>query len=207
MIDYDEFGRILSDSNPGFQPFGFAGGLYDQDTDLVRFGARDYDPETGRWTSKDPILFEGGFANLYVYVGSDPVLLIDPEGLSPIGWVVQLGKYGMKKVRAIFDPADARRVRDAGGNVAMVQKQLANQAEVASNRGKNGVIRHKGHDLGDGQRGLPHFQTNGKRGHSFWLGSFLPFLGGLLNPFDAITGELGTHPSERSLPPEDSKCQ
>src|SRR5207244_7001186 len=26
-IDYDEFGRITSDSNPGFQPFGFAGGL------------------------------------------------------------------------------------------------------------------------------------------------------------------------------------
>ncbi|MEM6559773.1 MAG: DUF4215 domain-containing protein, partial [Myxococcota bacterium] len=27
VIDYDEFGRILSDSNPGFQPFGFSGGL------------------------------------------------------------------------------------------------------------------------------------------------------------------------------------
>ncbi|MBK9608417.1 MAG: hypothetical protein IPO58_18975 [Betaproteobacteria bacterium] len=28
-IDNDEFGRLLQDSNPGFQPFGFAGGLYD----------------------------------------------------------------------------------------------------------------------------------------------------------------------------------
>src|SRR3989338_8938658 len=27
-IDYDEWGNVLSDSNPGFQPFGFAGGLY-----------------------------------------------------------------------------------------------------------------------------------------------------------------------------------
>ena len=28
-IEYDEFGRVTSDTNPGFQPFGFAGGLYD----------------------------------------------------------------------------------------------------------------------------------------------------------------------------------
>jgi RHS repeat-associated protein len=53
------------DSNPGFQPFGFAGGLYDRDTGLVRFGARDYDAETGRWTARDPILFAGGQGNLY----------------------------------------------------------------------------------------------------------------------------------------------
>ncbi|MBX3032733.1 MAG: RHS repeat-associated core domain-containing protein [Bdellovibrionaceae bacterium] len=43
--------------------------------------ARDYDAETGRWTSKDPILFEGGDANLYGYVLNDPVNLIDPNGL------------------------------------------------------------------------------------------------------------------------------
>ena len=32
------------DTNPGFQPFGFAGGLYDRGTELTHFGARDYDP-------------------------------------------------------------------------------------------------------------------------------------------------------------------
>ena len=37
----------LRDTNPGFQPFGFAGGMYDAATGLVRFGARDYDAETG----------------------------------------------------------------------------------------------------------------------------------------------------------------
>jgi len=52
-MDYDEWGRAVLDTNPGFQPFGFAGGLHDRDTGLVRFGARDYDPETGRWTAKD----------------------------------------------------------------------------------------------------------------------------------------------------------
>jgi RHS repeat-associated protein len=70
----------MSDSNPGFQPFGFAGGLYDPTTGLVRFGARDYDPSIGRWLNKDPIRFDGGW-NLYTYAGNDPVNYIDPTGL------------------------------------------------------------------------------------------------------------------------------
>lgn len=72
--------RFLSE---GFQPFGFAGGLYDQHTKLTRFGARDYDAETGRWTAKDPIRFRGGDTNLYAYVVSDPVNGFDPSGLKP----------------------------------------------------------------------------------------------------------------------------
>ena len=58
-LDYSPFGKVTTDTNPGFQPFGFAGGLYDPDTELVRFGARDYDPETGRWTrggASDPLV-------------------------------------------------------------------------------------------------------------------------------------------------------
>ncbi len=80
QLNYDEWGKVTLDTNPGFQPFGFAGGIYDAETGLVRFGARDYDAEIGRWTAKDPILFNGGQANLYVYVGNDPVNGIDPEG-------------------------------------------------------------------------------------------------------------------------------
>ncbi|MCK6553930.1 RHS repeat-associated core domain-containing protein [Candidatus Binatia bacterium] len=79
-IDFDEFGNVMNDTLLGFQPFGFAGGLYDPDTGLVRFGARDYDPQTGRWTAKDPIGFDGGDSNLYGYVLSDPVNRTDPGG-------------------------------------------------------------------------------------------------------------------------------
>ena len=80
-LGYDAFGQVLEDTNPGLQPFGFAGGLYDPETSLVRFGARDYDASVGRWTAKDPISFAGGDTNLYGYVGQDPVNLIDPSGL------------------------------------------------------------------------------------------------------------------------------
>ncbi len=76
---YDAWGRVLLDTAPGFQPFGFAGGLYDPDTGLVRFGARDYDAEVGRWTAKDPIGFDGGI-NQYEYAGGAPATYTDPTG-------------------------------------------------------------------------------------------------------------------------------
>jgi len=92
-IDYDEFGVILNDTNPGFQPFGFAGGLYDTQTNLTRFGARDYDAETGRWTAKDPIGFGGGSTNLYAYVSNNPVNFTDTSGnqLSGLGGLAGSG--------------------------------------------------------------------------------------------------------------------
>lgn len=80
-LRYDEFGVVVSDTNPGFQPFGFAGGLYDSATGLVHFGARDYDPSIGRWLSKDPLRFRANSANFYSYVHNDPVNYADPSGL------------------------------------------------------------------------------------------------------------------------------
>jgi len=94
-LDYDEWGVVTQDTNPGFQPFGFAGGLYDADTGLVRFAARDYHPEVGRWTTKDPIRFEGGDGNLYGYVFNDPVNLVDPTGeIVPLAAVIVGGAIG-----------------------------------------------------------------------------------------------------------------
>jgi RHS repeat-associated protein len=82
QIDYDEWGDITNDTNPGFQPFGFAGGVFDQDAKLTRFGARDYDTVVGRWVSKDPLGFAGEDSNLFGYVENDPVNWIDPQGLA-----------------------------------------------------------------------------------------------------------------------------
>lgn len=82
-IDYDSFGRILEATGAKSDiPFGFAGGLYDADTGLIHFGFRDYNPEIGRWTARDPILFGGKSSNLYAYVKNDPVNLTDRMGLS-----------------------------------------------------------------------------------------------------------------------------
>lgn len=84
-FSFDEFGNPTSSeevaSHERVLPFGFAGGIYDRDTGLVRMGARDYDSETGRWLSKDPILFKGRDTNLYGYTFNDPINFIDPSGL------------------------------------------------------------------------------------------------------------------------------
>ncbi len=89
-IDYDEFGNVMKNTNPDFQPLQYAGGLYDADTKLLKFGARDYDPTVGRWTTKDPIGFAGGDTNLYAYVGGNPMSFVDPDGRIPVP-VIALG--------------------------------------------------------------------------------------------------------------------
>ncbi|GEM_PF-3503642 len=83
--DYDEFGLIIDeDLAENWTPvlFGYAGGLQDRDTGLIRFGARDYDPMVGRWTSKEPLGFNGS-SNFYVYANNDPVNFVDINGLKP----------------------------------------------------------------------------------------------------------------------------
>jgi len=92
-IEYDDNGNVTQNTNPDLQPFAYAGGLYDTQTKLVRFGARDYEATTGRWICKDPIGFEGQQSSLYAYVGNDPINKVDINGLevevifwSPVGY-------------------------------------------------------------------------------------------------------------------------
>jgi RHS repeat-associated protein len=100
-VDYDAFGNVVLDTAPTIDlPFGFAGGMADQDHELVRFGARDYQPGTGRWTAKDPIFLAGGW-NLYGYVGNDPVNALDRQGFeNPAG----CGKWHPPKFDFLWAP-------------------------------------------------------------------------------------------------------
>ncbi len=94
----DAFGRVLSETARGFQLVGFAGGVTDPDTGLIRFGVRDYDPQTARWTAPDPLMVRGGSPNLYSYVAGDPVNRIDPSGgvlVAVGGNVVLTGPVGV----------------------------------------------------------------------------------------------------------------
>ena len=126
QLDYDAWGRVIEDSRPGFQPFGFAGGLHDPDTRLTRFGARDYDAETGRWTAKDPILFNGGDTNLYGYVLQDPVNLIDPSGLR--NWIA----HSMIEQALREACGDSRKAHDL-----LMEKRAAIKWEALSVYGHN----------------------------------------------------------------------
>ncbi len=114
-VDYDSFGNILNDSNSTFTvPFGFAGGLHDRDTGLVRFGARDYDPATGKWMAKDPIDFGGGDLNLLSYTGQDPINKIDPDGeyWQYVVAVVMAGYAAYRIVDHLIDACEKRDKKD-----------------------------------------------------------------------------------------------
>jgi RHS repeat-associated protein len=79
-MDFDEWGIVTTDTNPGWQPFGFAGGLADAASSLTRYWMRDFSGTVGRYLAKDPLGFSGGEANLYSYVSSDPLNFVDPFG-------------------------------------------------------------------------------------------------------------------------------
>ena len=56
---------------------------------MYYYRARYYSPELQRFISEDPIRFEGGDINFYVYVKNRPTMLVDPLGLAGCG------PYGM----------------------------------------------------------------------------------------------------------------
>lgn len=81
---YDPYGKLMAEQAMISQPFKYAGqfGVQAEGNNLYYMRARYYDAETGKFTSEDPIGFEGGL-NLYAYVGGNPIMAVDPDGLCP----------------------------------------------------------------------------------------------------------------------------
>jgi RHS repeat-associated protein len=136
-MEHDEFGNVLTDTNPGFQPFGFAGGLYDPHTKLVRFGARDYDPAIGRWTAKDPIRLAAGDANLYAYAVGDPVNITDPTGTQAASAAAR-GAAAGARIGAVFGPKGAALGAIIGGIAGAIASLFGpSSAPVAADKPSN----------------------------------------------------------------------
>jgi RHS repeat-associated protein len=90
---YEPFGQTSSSGTVSSNSQQFTG--RENDGGLYYYRARYYDPAVSRFVSEDPAEFGGGDANLYAYVGNDPVNSIDPFGLTKIfdfgqGWTGRL---------------------------------------------------------------------------------------------------------------------
>ncbi len=127
---YGEETGLPSWAGPGVGvPYGFAGARREEAVGLYVMGARWYDPEWGRFLEEDPIGERGGL-NLYAYVGSSPVMWVDPTGLNSTPVMQVLKAFG----------GTARRVGQFIGQVTINGVNTADALTGAANMGAFGWI-------------------------------------------------------------------
>ena len=98
---------------------------------------------------------------------------MDPDGrASKVASLIRLGATGAKEIGRLT-MEQAQRARRAGQNVHGDTRQVAAKVEkgaFGNSRKNNNILKHDGHILQDGSKGMPHFQTEGQFGHTFWGG-------------------------------------
>ena len=76
---YDPFGNVAhTGTSPN--PIQFSSEIFDQETGLVYYNYRYYNPKWGRWTKRDPMGEQGG-VNLYAFVRNRTLDSVDTLGL------------------------------------------------------------------------------------------------------------------------------
>ena len=153
----------------------------------MRFGAWNYDARTGRWTAKDPILFEGGQVNLYAYVNCDPANRMDPTGLVTLPLCVEISVCIVGCVsfnpNIVFDGNLIDVNFSASGFMASNWLQLGltgtievtNADTITELNGPEGFL---GVDWGEGTV----YGLDGIRGATYWGGRFEAGIGAGIHP-------------------------
>ncbi len=165
---YEPYGAAIGKTVDGV---GYTGHAMDGGTGLIYMQQRYYDPVVGRFLSSDPVTAYSnpvGAFNRYWYANNNPYKFLDPDGNEgKVAWLVKLTANSTRKL-ARLTQEQAIRARRAEQNVIADRRQVASQIETASRGGRDGQLKHAAHELEDGSKGLPHYQTEGKRGHTFW---------------------------------------
>ncbi|WP_407554728.1 RHS repeat-associated core domain-containing protein [Streptomyces sp. Pv4-95] len=87
----DPFGAERGEeSKPWVDDKGFLGKSVDKSTGLTHIGAREYEPENGRFVSADPVIdfTDPQQINGYAYANNSPVSFTDPSGEFLFGWLL-----------------------------------------------------------------------------------------------------------------------
>ena len=85
--EYSPFGSLtkVTGNYAENNPFRFSSEYFDEETGLVYYNYRYYNPELGRWISRDPIEEQGGY-NLYGMIGNNPLYGWDSLGNGHAWW-------------------------------------------------------------------------------------------------------------------------
>jgi RHS repeat-associated protein len=138
--DYDPWGYILANrslatpwsSVQGTAKNKFTGKEWDDDYGLnwYDFPARDYDPQIGRWLSRDPLAAKFPGWSPYNYTFDNPVIFFDPDGAGPfrighektppqglIHVLPELGKKLGERLTTAFSAFQSGRLLNAAGEL------------------------------------------------------------------------------------------
>ncbi|WP_211233783.1 RHS repeat domain-containing protein, partial [Comamonas composti] len=111
--DYGAFGRARVDAGSRVSShIRFPGQYHDEETGLHYNRYRYYEPETGRYLSKDPIGLEGGIDQLG-YAKGNPIKNVDPIGLET---VFVINTNGLGHVGVLVGSGDHAVLYDPGGS-------------------------------------------------------------------------------------------
>ncbi|WP_312236047.1 RHS repeat-associated core domain-containing protein [Stenotrophomonas sp.] len=167
-ITYEPYGAVVG--APVADGPGYTGHVSDSATGLSYMQQRYMDPQLGIFLSVDPVTAYDqpvGQFNRYRYANGNPYTYVDPDGeAGKVAWLVRLTANQAHKV-ARLTQEQAVNARRAQQNVIADRRQVARQIETSA-YGAEGQLKHVGHELEGGGKGLPHYQTESVRGHSFW---------------------------------------
>jgi RHS repeat-associated protein len=142
--DYSPWGKRTRSSDSEDWSTGYTGhGWHESGLSLAVY--RSYDPETGRWPSRDPIGENGGL-NLYGYVSNGPLAAVDPLGLQEClnSW---MDKELVATMRGAF--ADLKKQLEAKGHsVNLVSATSSGLAEAVRSSDATFFFGH-GSDFGN----------------------------------------------------------
>ncbi|HEY3358302.1 MAG TPA: RHS repeat-associated core domain-containing protein, partial [Polyangia bacterium] len=93
-FEYAPFGKLLTTSGTLTDTHRFTGQEADDESGLMFYQARFYDPELGRFVQPDQFLPDGNFSQAldpYAYAYNSPINYVDPSGHAPLVAAIAVG--------------------------------------------------------------------------------------------------------------------